>query len=238
MPFHERQRNDLTAVRTDVVTAVDTLATAIPIRVDAIAEDDPSDMTDAVAAFIDSIETNTSGASIWDPIREEMRTCTSGLTVGTPGTPPTVDYFETVDPGVSVCFDIIPQRNTTIPATTVPLRPNVEAATGADFALEDEAGSDSADLGVDTEFRDIFGAGADAEPSSQSDGTLPGAALDETSVSMAGDIDEIQTKLDLAQAYVDMGDNEGARGILDEVMQEGNDGQREQAKTLIDKLGE
>jgi hypothetical protein len=51
-----------------------------------------------------------------------MRTCTSGLTVGTPGTAPTVDYFESVDPGVSVCFDIIPQRNDTIPATTVPLR--------------------------------------------------------------------------------------------------------------------
>ncbi|MBW2262834.1 MAG: hypothetical protein JRG91_12735, partial [Deltaproteobacteria bacterium] len=41
-----------TGLGADVVTAVDTLATAIPIRVDAIAEDDPSDMTDAVAAFI------------------------------------------------------------------------------------------------------------------------------------------------------------------------------------------
>jgi hypothetical protein len=79
-------------------------------------------MTDAVATFIDRIETNTSGSSIWDPILEEMRTCTSGLSVGTPGTAPTVDYFEVVEPGVSVCFDIIPERNTTIPASTVPLR--------------------------------------------------------------------------------------------------------------------
>jgi hypothetical protein len=106
----------------EIVDAVDTLATGVTIRVDAIAEDDPSDMTDAVAAFIGSIETNTSGASVWDPILGEMRTCTSGLTVGTPGTAPSVDYFEAVDPGVSVCFDIIPQRNTTIPATSVPLR--------------------------------------------------------------------------------------------------------------------
>jgi hypothetical protein len=51
-----------------------------------------------------------------------MRTCTSGLSIGTPGTAPTVDYFEHVEPGVSVCFDIIPERNTTIPASTVPLR--------------------------------------------------------------------------------------------------------------------
>ncbi|MBW2264386.1 MAG: hypothetical protein JRG91_20670, partial [Deltaproteobacteria bacterium] len=40
----------------------------------------------------------------------------------TPGTAPTVDYFTLVDPGVSVCFDIIPLRNTTIPASTIPLR--------------------------------------------------------------------------------------------------------------------
>ncbi len=111
-----------TSLGTQIVDAVNQLATAVPIRVDAIAHDDPSDMTDAVATFIDRIETNTSGASIWDPIMEEMRTCTSGLTVATPGTDPTVDYFELVEPGISVCFDIIPLRNTTIPASTIPLR--------------------------------------------------------------------------------------------------------------------
>ncbi|MBW2264438.1 MAG: hypothetical protein JRG91_20930 [Deltaproteobacteria bacterium] len=113
--------SDVTTLGTQVVDAVSSVATAVAIRVDAIAHDDPSDMTDAVATFIDRIETNTSGASIWDPIMEEMRTCTSGLSVGTPGTDPTVDYFTLVDPGVSVCFDIIPERNTTIPASTIPL---------------------------------------------------------------------------------------------------------------------
>jgi hypothetical protein len=121
-PLYFSIASDGSGLGTEVVDAVGELATAVPIRVDAIVEDDPSDMTDAVAAFVDSVETNTSGASIWDPILEEMRTCTSGLSVGTPGTAPTVDYFETVDPGVSVCFDIIPKHNTTIPATTVPLR--------------------------------------------------------------------------------------------------------------------
>jgi hypothetical protein len=121
-PLYFPIASDGSGLGTEVVDAVGELATAVPIRVDAIVEDDPSDMTDAVAAFIDTVETNTSGASIWDPILEEMRTCTTGLSVGTPGTAPTVDYFETVDPGVSVCFDIIPRRNTTIPATTVPLR--------------------------------------------------------------------------------------------------------------------
>ena len=49
---------------------------------------------------------------------------------------------------------------------------------------------------------------------------------------------EVGTKLDLARAYVDMGDPEGARSILEEVLDEGDEGQRQQAKKLIDSLPE
>ncbi len=49
--------------------------------------------------------------------------------------------------------------------------------------------------------------------------------------------DETATKLDLARAYVDMGDAEGARDILDEVIAEGNPAQQEQARELIAELG-
>lgn len=45
------------------------------------------------------------------------------------------------------------------------------------------------------------------------------------------------TKLDLAQAYIDMGDNEGARDILNEVLAEGNEQQKQTAQGLITKLG-
>ncbi|MBA4288386.1 MAG: peptigoglycan-binding protein LysM [Pseudomonas sp.] len=48
--------------------------------------------------------------------------------------------------------------------------------------------------------------------------------------------DETATKLDLARAYIDMGDTEGARDILDEVITEGNDGQQQEARELIAKL--
>ena len=48
--------------------------------------------------------------------------------------------------------------------------------------------------------------------------------------------DETATKLDLARAYIDMGDAEGAKDILDEVIAEGNDGQQQEAKELIAKL--
>lgn len=50
------------------------------------------------------------------------------------------------------------------------------------------------------------------------------------------DSDEIATKLDLARAYIDMGDTDGARDILDEVLQEGTDTQRQEASTLLDRI--
>ncbi|WP_020650285.1 FimV/HubP family polar landmark protein [Solimonas variicoloris] len=55
----------------------------------------------------------------------------------------------------------------------------------------------------------------------------------------AGEIsgDEAGTKLDLARAYVDMGDNEMARGLLNEVLQQGNDAQQQEARNLLGRLG-
>jgi pilus assembly protein FimV len=47
---------------------------------------------------------------------------------------------------------------------------------------------------------------------------------------------EVGTKLDLARAYVDMGDPSGARSILEEVLDEGDEGQRQQAQQLLDSL--
>ncbi len=47
---------------------------------------------------------------------------------------------------------------------------------------------------------------------------------------------EVGTKLDLARAYVDMGDPAGARSILEEVLDEGDEGQKQQAQQLIDAL--
>lgn len=52
-----------------------------------------------------------------------------------------------------------------------------------------------------------------------------------------GAVDEVGTKLDLARAYVDMGDSDGARGILNEVMEEGNANQKSQARELLAKIG-
>jgi len=50
------------------------------------------------------------------------------------------------------------------------------------------------------------------------------------------DADEAATKLDLARAYFEMGDSDGAREILEEVLREGNEDQVKDARTLLSKL--
>ncbi|MBA5709360.1 LysM peptidoglycan-binding domain-containing protein [Pseudomonas fulva] len=48
--------------------------------------------------------------------------------------------------------------------------------------------------------------------------------------------DEVATKLDLARAYIDMGDHQGARDILDEVVKDGDERQREEAEDMLSRL--
>jgi pilus assembly protein FimV len=68
----------------------------------------------------------------------------------------------------------------------------------------------------------------DAEPSL--------AAVDFSLGDEAATMSEVGTKLDLARAYIDMGDPEGARSILEEVLQEGNSGQKREANRLMANL--
>lgn len=60
--------------------------------------------------------------------------------------------------------------------------------------------------------------------------------MDEELTSMTTGADEISTKLDLAKAYIDMGDDEGAREALEEVISQGNDEQQGAAKQLLEQL--
>jgi len=51
------------------------------------------------------------------------------------------------------------------------------------------------------------------------------------------ELDEVGTKLDLARAYVEMGDKEGAREILNEVLAEGGERQKADAKDMLSSIG-
>ena len=62
--------------------------------------------------------------------------------------------------------------------------------------------------------------------------------VDEASVASAdNESSEVDTKLDLVTAYMDMGDNEGARELLEEVLKEGGEQQRAKAEEILKKLG-
>ena len=60
---------------------------------------------------------------------------------------------------------------------------------------------------------------------------------DPTPSVLDGQWHDAATKLDLAKAYQEMGDLEGAREILQEVLHEGDDQQKSEAKALLGKLG-
>ena len=98
----------------------------------------------------------------------------------------------------------------------------------------DDAGSADIDLSepdlgeMDLGDIDLGGpaSGSEAELDLSDDGDFDISELSE-------DVDEVSTKLDLAKAYIDMGDKDGARSILDEVKVEGNNEQQQQADALL-----
>lgn len=67
---------------------------------------------------------------------------------------------------------------------------------------------------------------------------LPEAPISEAAAMPAGKADnpEVATKLELAQAYEEMGDLEGARELLNEVLNEGSESQQAQARAKLDQL--
>ena len=123
-----------------------------------------------------------------------------------------------------------------------------QASDSLDFDLDLGAGSaDASPAASEMEFSmDVaeddtssfdLGEGFDSGTQSMSEPTADDMTLglDSDDLDMGGG-DEVGTKLDLAKAYIDMGDPDGARSILDEVMSEGNDTQKSEAQSLLDQI--
>jgi len=68
------------------------------------------------------------------------------------------------------------------------------------------------------------------------DAALEQEPLDDLDFDFFSGSDEVATKLDLARAYIDMGDHQGARDILDEVVKDGDDTQRQEAEEMLSRL--
>ncbi len=101
---------------------------------------------------------------------------------------------------------------------------NSQRVRGIDLDLSENAGRSAAiPNSMDTvEARKLTVKGADTD--------IPGGEFAPVTMS------EVGTKLDLARAYMDMGDPEGARSILEEVVQEGSASQKKEATRLIQSL--
>jgi pilus assembly protein FimV len=110
-----------------------------------------------------------------------------------------------------------------------------QPADGGDLNFDDFSsaleGADTVERPAASDFRAPASAKSSAANSpAELTGTTEIGPLDPQAMS------EVGTKLDLARAYIDMGDPEGARSILEEVLNEGNDSQRDEAQSLLDGL--
>ena len=77
----------------------------------------------------------------------------------------------------------------------------------------------------------------DAEAAfSEEGGSSLEAAINDDDLDFLSDDDEVATKLDLARAYMDMGDTDGAKDILQEALEQGSDDQKAEAQKLIDQI--
>ena len=87
--------------------------------------------------------------------------------------------------------------------------------------------------GLERESNDAGGPGPPAR--SLPDESTGGGAIGALPLEDVGE-DEVRTKIDLAQVYMEMGDAESARGLLDAVLAEGDAEQRDTAREMLSRL--
>ena len=110
---------------------------------------------------------------------------------------------------------------------------SVASASGSDYDQGLEFDLSGLDIKVPEEDDGDFN--MDEVEALSADGKMDFSGLDLNLDEVGGDggMDEVATKLDLARAYLEMGDKEGAREILQEVLNEGSDKQQGDARSMM-----
>jgi pilus assembly protein FimV len=142
-----------------------------------------------------------------------------------------VEAAPAADAGLSIDFNL--------PGSDAPAAPAMEAAPaapaaadsgGIDFDLNIPGASEAVPEAAAAPALDLGGISLDlGTPGGNGNGS-GGAAPDPR-------WQEVATKLDLAKAYEEMGDKDGARELLKEVVKEGDTAQQQQAQTMLQALG-
>jgi pilus assembly protein FimV len=164
----------------------------------------------------------------------EMAIDDLGLDLGNLDNLPGIDDATAIATGVHEDMTQIADRND---ATAILPRGAASDADGTAL-MPDRAGATSIlpqiDFGeIDL---DVGAAGGDSDESPTVRDTLATEKMPQLSQLEPVTMSEVGTKLDLARAYMDMGDPDGARNILQEVLAEGSASQKQEARRLIDSL--
>lgn len=111
--------------------------------------------------------------------------------------------------------------------------------TETDGVQPSELDFESDDAKAEAELEDVTLGELGAEDGFEldlEDDTVPDESESDDADLDLGDVDEVSTKLDLARAYLDMEDYDGAREILNEVLEEGNEAQKEEAQKMLAQI--
>jgi pilus assembly protein FimV len=164
--------------------------------------------------------TGTGGTGAWQFDQDELEAALTQTSQAVPDTSPTSRLAALGAHEVDV--DVGDSTGTHEAAHGTGVDLDVGGATGTHAA---NGGSLDLDVGTATMPDTAFAA---TQRLSSEDLALP----DLEPVTMS----EVGTKLDLARAYMDMGDPDGARNILEEVLAEGSAAQKQEAQRLMESL--
>ena len=115
--------------------------------------------------------------------------------------------------------------------------PADEPTVATDFGTDSQVEFDKAL----TDLASFVNTNVPAQPEAAAAPSMEGLSMDAPAAAPAAEeatgttssISEVGTKLDLARAYIDMGDPDGAKSILEEVVLEGNAQQKQEAQELL-----
>lgn len=117
---------------------------------------------------------------------------------------------------------------------------SLDSELGSDASLDDElqqlAEVDDTDVSGDDGFVPDLTDSVSEVPVQSGEIDLDQLAAADDEFDFLAGTDECATKLDLARAYIDMEDFDGARELLQEVMQEGSDQQKTDARSLLSNM--
>jgi hypothetical protein len=95
---------------TAIENGIRTLANGLPLDINAVSVDDPSDSVNAIASFVDHLQTLQLGTAA----------CANGLTDTDTNSDGFRDKYLQVRTGTPVCWKVVSKPNMTVPATDVP----------------------------------------------------------------------------------------------------------------------